>query len=522
VRWRWAAFAAGQAGIAGVALARRIPGLDPPSLFPDDTWVGFLVRFTRPLDLLTYNASVPLGFVALQKPFAWLDPDPERSLQWLPLACGIATLPLLGLLVRRFTGSAAFGLLASALLAVNVLHVRYSIRVKQFTADGLVVTALLLVGLPLLARPEVRRATRLAFVGLAGVLVSWVSALPAAWLLNGAALRALVERQRLGGAWRLLALALGFDTALGVYTLTRLRYQTRNDIEGFWADYYLPLDSPGGALRFLDVHGAHALGWAFPSGLERVGAALAAAGLGVTLWRRETRGAGLVLAAVPAAALAASARGLYPVGGGRTDLFLYPIWILLACVGMKALGEALAVAWPGARRAASPLAAAAVLVLLAAHPRSSQLGRTLYPRSQDASTMAQLERLRGPDDHVLLHAGSLYVYAYYGTDPVEPRFERSRTRRSSLRPLHPGVAIASPATRPPFPSGFLEGRGRVLYLSKFPKTPDETDLLVAQALEAAGFERTRSMPTRHSVLSVFERRTDAAIRARPAQPAVVR
>jgi hypothetical protein len=497
-----AAWAAGHACVAGVALARRLPALDPPSLFPDDTWVAFLVRFSGPLDLFTYNASAPMGWVAALVPFSRLDPDPERGLQWLPIACGVLMLPLLGSLVRRTTGSAALGLLAAALLAVNPIHLRYAVRVKQFTSDALVTTALFRFGLPLLASGDARRWARFAAGAFAGVVLSWVSALPAALLVNAAALRAVLDavRRRLSWPREILAVAAGFDLALVAYAFLRLRYQTRDGLERFWNDYYLPLDSIGAALRFLADPGAQFVVGAFPPGLKAAGAVLALAGLGILLRRPGTRWAGLVLAAVPGALLVASAARLYPLGGGRTDLFAFPLWILLAMVGLGALGARIARARPRARALGTPLALTCASALLVAFPKKS----FYWPRAEGAQLVAQLEAMRQPDDALLMTPSSAWTYAVYGHDPVEPVFERSLEHKSTIRPLRPGVAFV-PRDGPPFSPELLHGRRRAWFFVVFPRVLGDDVARVERAFAAAGFARTQSIPARDMRLLRFER-----------------
>src|SRR4051794_7138547 len=74
----------GYAIVLAVAVRSRAAGLNPPSLWDDDLWVGLIVKHARPVDLFTYAASVPMGFCAVLEAFAWIVHDPELSLQLFP------------------------------------------------------------------------------------------------------------------------------------------------------------------------------------------------------------------------------------------------------------------------------------------------------------------------------------------------------------------------------------------------------------------------------------------------------
>ena len=107
------------AAIVLAAVLARAGGLNPSTLWFDDVWVAALAKLPSAWAALSAPAPAPPGFVLLLWGVDKIGLDPEWGLQFVPFLVALATIPLVGHLVRRLTGSPWTGLLAAALMAMS-------------------------------------------------------------------------------------------------------------------------------------------------------------------------------------------------------------------------------------------------------------------------------------------------------------------------------------------------------------------------------------------------------------------
>ena len=485
-----------------LGLLQRWPLLDPPSLWYDDQWVATLVRFASVGDLFGYRASVPMGFVAVSKlPWAWVS-DTELALQLFPMLCGIA-MPLgLGWFVGRATGHPALGLLAAAIAMTNPITAGYSMRVKQFSFDALIVTAFLAMGLPLLrGRPRLP-AWPVAMAAVLGWL-TYVSALASLPLLHVAALRVYMADRALRMR-ALMSMAL-LDLSFVLLYALRVRHQSRSGTVEFWMERGgLPEDQSFGALLdyyLIDGIFLRGIAGAIPALPKIVAAAVAGLALLWLLREAKTRFAGLFFLLFYLQLAVTAGLRLYPFGGDRTDIFSYPVTITLV---MLATGLAL-----NAMRTTDPkrlmvlgriIVAIAIALPLAGHAldRFDPVPQVI---TDDAEVLRILENERRDQDVVLISYQSRYTVATYGHWPmtyVQPEAGKF------------WVAVDLPRTHvmldhDHFEPAWVEGARRVLYLHvnlTEQSTPFRDD--VEGQIETLGFDRVDRVERRRGSLSIFE------------------
>ena len=423
--WYWkAALRAGLTLAGGAvvvrAVAARLPGLNPPSLWRDDLVYGAIIRSERLLDMVTAPIHVAPGPLIIWRWMYTLFPDPEWSLQLLPFVCGIVAIPVMALVAWRLTGDAAVALLAGAVTSLVQLLAHYTVFVHQYTLEA-VITALFLLAAARLVHDgtdvDPRRFRRVA---LAGGIATFF-AVPAVFvtfpLVNLGALyavRAWVERRRPVGGMVWSALAYN---AMVFAAWWLLRSRSNPTLRGRFADGFMPVDSLATAWSFLADQGGRLLmislpgwteGWSFNPG--EASWALPFVGLGLVwlLARRETRFFGLAVVGFYAARVVASALWIYPLGLGRPDVFSFPVAICLFVTGIHAATAAL----PQARMARGAVAAAVVAFALV---RPVEVG---YWDSDGAPLVHHLAANAQADDPVLLSATSFQLAAFYGPWPV--------------------------------------------------------------------------------------------------------
>jgi hypothetical protein len=447
----------------------------------------------------------PPGFVLLLRALRPLLGGGDAALQAVPFACALLQIPLLGWLALRLTRQPALGLLAATLLAGSPVLAVFSLRVKQFSLDALLTLVLLLLAAGCIERPRVGRFATLCATAVAAPLLSFPSILVGPPLLLGAAWA--LARERRDGAFPLRRAAL-LGTALsgaGLAALAGALLVGRGNPRLFahWHDFYLPLASPAALPAFLGGAGARFFALALPEPLGWAGW-LVPVGLWDLLRRAEGRALGAALGAIYLGVAAASALGRFPVGGGRTDLFSYPVTLVLIVA---------AVAVPGRRWRAVPLAAAAVAI--AALGWSLREGPVEYPPTGAAAVVRRAAAAIRPEDGLVVYPWSNWAVAHYGPWPVrlfavgdstsgfyaEPRRPHTLVLRESLG----GTAFdADPEVVRRQLAGYLpQAPRRIHYLALWgPGAPHEW---IVAALRAAGYRARGGEAVEGSVWLEWER-----------------
>ena len=399
--------------LCGLGCFWRFWGLDPPSLWLDDQWVAIVVSKMTWRQFIQLRPPVPIGFVAVLKLLASFLSDPEWPLQVFPAACSILQLPLLALLVVRATGRRSLGLLAAALLLVNPTVGTYAVRVKPFASDSLITILILLAGLPLLQRWTARRAVVVAATGIVALLFSFTSAFVSLPLLNLAVARRLLQGKDKAVRWRAISIGLAFNAAALLLYCVLLRGQSNDAMKAFWADFFLPLESAGAAFAFLysQVLGA-LIGGAFPGPGWFLAGLLLIPPCAILIREPATRNSVMLFPLFYCSLAAASALHVYPVGTGRTDIFSYPITLLLLCLGLHVLTP-----WIGLGKYAGMVFVVLALVVVMRYGAASAYKKPC----DDAQLVASLQRLAQDDDAVVIYPHGSFAVGYYSEWPMQIR-----------------------------------------------------------------------------------------------------
>ena len=167
-RWLWV----GAAGLLAVYLATRLLFIDRfPYFFDEGTYAFFTERSSSSLHDLFISFTIgrePLP-IWLGIPFVKLGVNPLSAVRLASVACGLATVVVVGLLGRRLGGTAV-GFVAAALTVVLPFFVvHHGIGITE-PLVVLVMASALLLQVELARRPELRVAALLGLVLAAGVL----------------------------------------------------------------------------------------------------------------------------------------------------------------------------------------------------------------------------------------------------------------------------------------------------------------------------------------------------------------
>ena len=315
----------------------RSAGLDPHTLWHDDVWVASLTKLTSLTTAVAVPAPVPPGFLAILWVSKRLFQDPELSLQLLPFLCSLAVIPVVGALVARVSGSYLLGIAASCLMSLNANVANYSVFVKQYTTGSLVTVLLLLLAALFFPQTKLVWFKICAAFGFAAQFLSFPSVFSSVVLVNLALWQAVRDRNREPTVgWRIVRTTLIFDLAFAASYFLYLGRRSSPELVDYWRGYFMPVDSIGSAWDFLARDGLGAIQGALPAAFVSA-TPLVLLGLIWLLSKPTTRPLGAFALLFYAAVVVASALRLYPVGGGRTDIFSYPVTFFLFTMGVHSL-----------------------------------------------------------------------------------------------------------------------------------------------------------------------------------------
>lgn len=390
----------------------RAPGLAPSSLWLDDAWVA-LVHRTDSWQELRYVGFAAPGFVAGLK--GWLEVvGPSALTAQLPAFLAGVLAPAAAFLLgrwRRWHRAAA--LLAGMVLVTSPIAITYATRVKQYTVEALLGVVLLALALWLLDdRADRRRWVAFLGVGGAATVVSAFLAPTVGAGLLAVLVAELRDRDRTGVV-RAVGWGLAYALAALGWYLAVLAPAVTSSISGFWAEDFLTVDAGLGAFVASVGDGmAGVLAGLLPLPVW-LGAVLLAAAVVAVVAGRELEVAVLLLTpSVVAVGLAGLQ--LAPLGGGRTDVHLYPSLALLLAAGVAVglrVGAVPGRWWPGAGVVGA--LGLSVALVWAAEPVAG------YPRHDVRPLVDEVEDRATADEVILVYPSTVWAYALYSGSPVE-------------------------------------------------------------------------------------------------------
>jgi hypothetical protein len=400
--------------IAG-AVALRARPLSPHSLWIDDAWVSLLWKVHSVEDVRRISVASP-GFVVLLK--AWFSVVHFSALRaQLPaFVCGVLAPPTTYLAARAWRLGRPAALVAAGIILTSPMHIRYSSRVKAFTAEALAAAIVLVIADRLLAQPG--RAARWYAFGAAAVAATVLSA-PLGIVVVPGFVAGFVAARRDGTVPRAATNVTALFACFGIaFYVLAIRKAIDSNLVAYWHGYYVSHHSVGDAVRSLG-HDYTRLA----RGLTPVPAVLTLLALGACAWfairTRPDRAVLLFGPLVIATLLAAAERN--PLGGGRTDIYLYADLALAIAFGSDALLTHL-------RTAISAPAAVAVVIVLSI----ITLPVPRYPKEDLRSMLAIVEAHALRRDEILMYPKARFAAALYSDWPFH------------LRGPMPGTSVTTP------------------------------------------------------------------------------
>jgi hypothetical protein len=437
------------ASVAAVGIGiilRLVEFLGNRSLAQDEAQLALNIMnrsFDHLFGQLDFNQAAPPAFLVVEKAIAEAMGDSEYSLRLLPFLAGTLALVLIPFLARRVVTAPAVPL-AVALFALSDPLIYYTTSSKQYAVDVLITTFVLLIGFRFGDRPY-KPSAALGFAGV-GATSIWLSH-SSVFVLAGVSATLMVgslARRQWRRARNVAAASGVWLASFGVFVLTTLDNVSAIQRSLSSTPGALGVSGPGdGGVLTSELRtslGAFRYVAGVPHFLERgsndAGAVIALvvgvfciAGLVSLLAKRPEKGLALVSPLV--LMLIAWGLGEYPLLG-RTQLFLAPMYVLLAAEGVVFLTKK---ARHRGVRTATVISVGIVGVALAA----PALAHTVRPRAfhemKPVLEYIGREELAGDSVYVFYTAQPQLRY-YLECNCAGAHFEAAKD--AGLWPLRPG------------------------------------------------------------------------------------
>lgn len=381
------------------------------------------------LGRLRYDQAAPPGFMVLEKALVDLVGLHEHALRVVPLAAGLATVPLAAWLAHRLLGATA-ALTVAATLALSPGLVRFSTEVKQYAVDAAAVVAVIAALAWWSARPASTRRWA-AVVGAAAVL-PWFS-YTAVFAAAGAGAYVLHRAVAGGGGVgrRQLAGAAVVGASLVVLFAVNVRHVRGNEfLATYWRAGFPPSSGPAAVVCWLPSAWHDAMRDPVRADAPALVAVLAVVGAVALVARHRS---GIAVAGTAAAGVGAAVAQVYPLEN-RVALWAVPLVAVLVVAGPT-----------GLRRRAAPAVVLAAVPLLLPGLRAAP-GHVLDPleiaQGREAYEFVAARWREG--DLLVAHSTAAPVVRFYEHALAGPAAEAESQ-------WHPGVACDAPAPPPQAP-----------------------------------------------------------------------
>jgi hypothetical protein len=368
--------------------------LGPPSLWLDDAWPALVIK-TGWSDITTVSLTAP-GFAAALKTWLHFTGFSATKAQSLAFVIGIAAPALLWLLclTRRLGRPAA--LAAATLLVTSPAHIVYSARVKQYTLDSVLVIVLLWLTWRGLERPDDKRRWYLLALAAAVATATSSGIVPVVIGAFGAALLAIravdrpIRRRAIGAGAAYVVFAVAWWALV-------LRPRLGTALRDYWRSFYVSSSNPGGVtvgLRSVATRTAEGFS-DLPVLLTIIVFVVAAV---VVVRTRPVLS--IVLLGPFVIAVVLAILQLAPIGTGRTDIYLYPLFAVLIAVALAEISI---------RHVLGIILALAVVVAGFARAQAP----SSYPQENMKEAVEFLNDHVRPDDTIMVYSGGRYAFALY-------------------------------------------------------------------------------------------------------------
>jgi hypothetical protein len=313
----------------------RAQGFSSLGFFRDDAWVALSAR--QGLGTAVHMWVAAPGYFVVVRVFMLAGPGTTWWAQIPAFVAGVACIPAMYALARHYRLSRVAGLVTAGVVSISPVAATYATRLKVYETDFLLSCALLALAETTRRNPGRRQVTALAL----GSVLAFVCSASVAAVIAGAWLMVAWCTLRRPGRPRHVVAGLG-ATIAGCGLVALVAYAHVSPTIGlWWPGAYVRHSSPAALVSSLESVTWNLLAplFGFPGLSATAQLLVVVLGLALAIAGLYRNAAMLAPALTLAVAYVASAAHRVPLGTGRTDLYLYPVLLLLMAAGATRLAR---------------------------------------------------------------------------------------------------------------------------------------------------------------------------------------
>lgn len=331
------------------SFALRFSAINPPALWYDDLWVGLISRVQTWNDFLLVKAVSPPLFLVLEWLAIKFIPDKEISVQFFPIIFGLLQIPIFYFLLKKITDNKWLAFLGAIILAISSKDLLvYSARAKHYSLDSLSSILLLFYYIRFFsANIEIKRVLFFLILSFILFLGSFTSIIIAGILVHILLFRIIKDcYKNKTFSVKPELLIIIFDIFVFLVYSNFLRTNIDEDIYEYWRVFFIDIHQ-----SFFNIllDAIAKLGFFVMAPFWSIYEFFANKTgeyvflilifdilfLGVIyLYKRKLFDILFFVAAFYLVAIFMSMMRIYPMSGGRVDIYSYPITILLGVCGI--------------------------------------------------------------------------------------------------------------------------------------------------------------------------------------------
>jgi hypothetical protein len=430
----------------------RAQGFTRLGFFRDDAWVALSAR--QGFGTAVHMWVAAPGYFFAVRAFMLAGPGTTWWAQIPAFVAGVACIPAMYALSRHFRLSRVAGLVTAGVVSISPVAATYATRLKVYETDFLLSCVLLALAETTRRNPGRRQVTVLAL----GSVLAFVCSASVAAVIAGAWLMVAWYTLRRPVRPRHVVAGLG-ATVAGCGLVAFVAYAHVSPTIGlWWPDAFVRHSSPAAVVSSLDSVTWNLLAplFGFPGLSTTAQVLVVVLGLALAVAALFRNAAMLGPALTLAVAYVASAAHRVPLGTGRTDLYLYPVVLLLMAAGAARLvRRARAVA---SDHVSAPLMLGAVAFGLASALLAGVLvSRAVaeppaYPGVDVQAIAGAIAHQERPGDRIFVSELARFGWAEEVGGPITLRFGAQWAPGFTVVSRDPSVFLA--------PSEYLEGGSR--------------------------------------------------------------
>lgn len=406
-----------------IAFCLRFTALNPLALWNDDAWVGLISKAHDLKSFILISSHSPILFSVMQFIASKIISDKELSMQFLPFIFSLLQIIIFYFLTKELSKNKTVAFLSAFLLAVSPNMIDYSARAKQFVFDSFSSISIIYFYIKYLKNNyNIKHYISFLIMSFVFFLGSYTSIIISIILIHIFIFNSIKKNRNKA----YLITTIIFDFFIFLYYLFFIKNHINAAMQNFWKDYYIDF-STNFVNSFFNTTNKLAIFITQPftkiTTFSANNTAFAACILiliifGFIYLKNQCKDLFTFYILFFISIFSLAFLHKYPIASARSDMYSYPIIIILASLGIYQIKNFLIKndkIW-------------LILIILICITSLFFTNFSTYKTSLNTKTcFEKIDNELQPDNFLLLDTAGIYEYAYYTKKSINLKADDSVT-----------------------------------------------------------------------------------------------